>query len=122
MGYFYVFLTIALTVYGQIILKWQVELLAVDSLAGAWPDRLVFFSRLLLSPWVISSLVAAFIAFLTWAIALTKLDLSHAYPFTSLSFVCVVILGWVLFGEGVSALKILGLSLVVFGVILGSQG
>lgn len=120
MGYLFVFFTVALTVYGQIVLKWQVS--DLGPFPGEWPDRLVFFKQLLLSPWVISSLAAAFLAFLAWAIALTKLTLSHAYPLTSLSFICVVFSGWVIFGESISMLKLVGLLLVVSGIVVGSQG
>lgn len=120
MGYFYVFLTIAFTVYGQLILKWQVG--AMGAFPGDCPNSTVWLLRLLLSPWVVSALVAAFLAFLAWAVALTKLDISHAYPLTSLSFVCVVMSSWIVFGESISSIKLAGLALVVVGVVLGSQG
>jgi multidrug transporter EmrE-like cation transporter len=120
MGYFFVFLTIALTVYGQVVLKWQVS--ELGSFPAGWLERLDFFRSLLQSPWVLTALAAAFLAFLAWAIALTKLDLSHAYPLTSLAFVSVVFCGWAIFGETLSAIRLLGLGLVILGVILGSQG
>ena len=52
MSYFYIFLTIAFTVYGQIVLKWQV-IGAGEFPATAW-DKIPFLARLILNPWVIS--------------------------------------------------------------------
>src|SRR5882724_1350340 len=90
MSYVYVTLTILLTIYGQLVLKWQV----VN--AGAFPDRsrekIWFLIRLLGNPGVISVYLAAFLASLAWTAALTKLPLSYAYPFTSLTFVLVLAL------------------------------
>lgn len=120
MGYFFVFLTVTLTVYGQIVLKWQVSCLG--PFPGEWSERLIFFRHLFLSPWVFSALLAAFGAFLAWAVALTRLDLSHAYPLTSLAFVLVVLSSGAIFGEMISTLKVLGLILIIIGIAVGSQG
>ncbi|HET7062563.1 MAG TPA: EamA family transporter [Nitrosospira sp.] len=120
MSYFYIFLTIAFTVYGQIVLKWQV----ID--AGHFPentlDKVLFLVRLVLNPWVISGFLAAFAASLTWMVAMTKLELSHAYPFMSLNFVFVIILSYLLFQETITTPKILGLGLIILGIIVGSRG
>jgi drug/metabolite transporter (DMT)-like permease len=71
---------------------------------------------------VLSALAAAFGAALCWMLAMVKLELSHAYPFVSLSFVLVLFLSAVLFGEPLSWAKVLGILLIVAGVAVGSQG
>lgn len=118
--YLYIFGTILFTVYGQIITKWQV------GLAGPMPvdvgERVNFLFRLVLNPWIISSLTAAFLAFLCWVGAMTKFELSYAYPFTSLSFVLVLIVSAFLFHETITLQKILGLAFIIVGTILGSRG
>lgn len=120
MGYFYVFITILFTVYGQLVLKWQVNH------AGPLPQELVgkvvFLSKLLLNPWILSGFFAAFIAALAWMAAMTKLELSHAYPFVSFTFVLVVLSGAVFFNEPLTWPKIAGMILIVFGILVGSQG
>jgi multidrug transporter EmrE-like cation transporter len=67
-------------------------------------------------------LAAAFGAALCWMLAMVELDLSHAYPFVSLSFVVVLLLSAALFGEPLNFVKIAGIALIVAGVALGSQG
>ena len=120
MSYLYVAATILLTVYGQIVIKWQV------SAAGAFPaspaDKLWFLLQLLVNPWVISALAAALAAAVTWMAAMTKLDLSHAYPFTSFAFVLVVLLSAWFFHEPLTWQKVAGLALICAGIVLGSQG
>lgn len=120
MSYVFVFSTIVLTVFGQIIIKWQV------ANAGAFPEDIygkgLFLLRLLLNPWIISAFFAAFLASVTWMAAMTKLDLSHAYPFMGLTFVLVMALSSVFFHEAMTLPKIVGISLVVLGIIVGSQG
>ncbi len=120
MSYFYVVCTILLTVYGQLIIKWQVLQ------AGAFPengaDKAWFLFRLLINPWVISAFLAALLASVTWMAAMTKLQLSHAYPFMSLAFVLVVLLSGWFFHEPITTPKVVGVALVILGLVIGSQG
>ena len=119
MDYLYIFGTIFFTVYGQLVTKWQV------AGAGAFPveatEKLKFLLRLVLNPWIISSLTAAFLAFLCWVAAMTKFELSHAYPFTSLAFVLVLGLSAILFHEAITVPKVLGVAFIMVGIIVGSR-
>lgn len=58
-----------------------------------------FLWTLLLNPWVASSFAAALIAALSWMVTMTKLPLSHAYPFVSLSFALVLLFSWLLLND-----------------------
>lgn len=120
MGYAYIFGTILFTVYGQIVLKWRI------SQYGPLPDGTLFdkgwfLMRLLFDPLIFSGLAAAFIASLFWMAAMTKFDISYAYPFMSLSFVLVFCLSAFLFQEPVTVNKVAGLVLIVLGIIVTSQ-
>lgn len=119
MGYVFVAITILLTVYGQIVIKWQVGL--VDPAMTGASDPIPFYARMLLNPWVLSGLFAAFAASLSWMAALSKLSLSHAYPLTALSFVFVVIAGATLFTEPLSRFQVVGVILIIVGIALASQ-
>lgn len=120
MSYFYIFLTILLTVYGQIAIKWQV--LKVGALPESLVDKASFLLHLLLNPWIVSALAAAFLASFFWMAAMTKLQLSHAYPFMGLTFVVVLLASGYFFNEPVTTLKIAGVALIVLGLVVGSQG
>jgi len=120
MGYLCVLLTVALTVFGQMIIKWQLSM--AGALPEDWGGRLGFIVHFMFSPWVISALFSAFLSFPVWVIALTKLDISYAYPLTSFSFVSVVFMGWFFFGETLSMIRMVGLAFIIIGIIVGSQG
>lgn len=120
LSYLFVFITIFLTVYSQIVIKWQV--LAAGPFPADSTERLWFLARLLMNPWVITALAAGLLAVVSWMAAMTKLDLSHAYPFMSLAFVLVLVLSAVAFNEPVTVPKLIGLALITAGIIVGSQG
>jgi drug/metabolite transporter (DMT)-like permease len=94
--------------------------------AGAMPensvDRIWFLVSQLLNPWILSSLVSAFLALITWMVAMTKLELSHAYPFMSLAFVLVLFFSHAVFNEMLTAPKLVGVLFIVIGMAIGSQG
>lgn len=119
MNHIYIFLTILLTVYGQIVIKWQVNL------AGIMPielnNKVGFIIRLLLNPWIISGLLGAFLASLSWIVAMTKFSLSYAYPFVSLSFVLVLICSNLFFKEPITINKSIGMGLIISGIIFGTR-
>jgi multidrug transporter EmrE-like cation transporter len=118
-GSLYVATTIALTTYGQLIVKWQVDK------AGAFPESLSakveFLLRLMVNPWVISVFVGAVIAAMAWMAALTHFELSRIYPFVALSFVGVLVLSAILFDEPLTGFKVVGVLLIVAGLTVGSQ-
>jgi multidrug transporter EmrE-like cation transporter len=120
MDYLYIFGTIFFTVYGQLVTKWQV------ARAGAFPveatEKIWFLLRLVLNPWVISSLAAAFLAFLSWMAAMTRFELSYAYPFMSLAYVLVLVLSAAFFHEAITVPKVVGMAFITVGIIIGSRG
>jgi len=109
--------TVLLSVCGQLLLKWQ-----VSRLGGAVPGDprglVALVGRLLFNPWVIAGLGSAFVASLLWMLALTKLDLSEAYPYTALSFVLILLTSYFLFGEPLTMGKVMGTGLVIAGIFV----
>ena len=120
MSYVYLASSILLMVYCQLVIKWQVT--GAGDFPEAPADKLWFLARLLVNPWVISALAAAFLAALSWMAALTRLELSHAYPIMSLSFVLVVLASAWLLHEPLTVAKVAGVVLICAGVAIGSQG
>lgn len=119
MGYLYIVGTIFFTVYGQLVLKWRVN--KYGSLPIEMVDKIIFLLKLLLDPFILSGFIAAFVASIFWMGAMTKFDISFAYPFMSLSFLLVFVLSVFLFKEPISLYKILGLGIIVIGIIVTSK-
>ncbi len=120
MNYLYIAMTIALTVFGQIAIKMQVMQ------AGPMPadshGKLLFLLKLLLNPWIIAAFAAAFLASVAWMGAMSKFELSHAYPFMALNFVIVLLLSGWLFHEPLSLAKLGGVALICIGTLIAAQG
>lgn len=118
--YLYIFATLGFTVYGQLILKWRIS--QFGPLPAELADKLKFLLGLLFDPAIFSGFAAAFLASLAWMAAMTKFDLSHAYPFMSLNFVVVLLLsGWLL-SEPMTLQKALGVGLIVLGTVVAARG
>lgn len=117
--YIYIYLTIIFTVYGQIIIKWRMPVfgdLPIDN-----NDKIVFFVRVLLDPFVISAFLSAFIASVTWIAALTKFELNYAYPFMGLNFIVVLFLSGFFFDEILSVQRIMGTIIIAIGILVVSR-
>lgn len=115
MGYLYVFGCIAFTVYGQLVIKWRMA--SKGELPETMVDKVTFLLQALFGDiFMLSGFAAAFIAGLFWMAAMSKFDLSFAYPFMSLSFVLVLALSVLLFGETLTLGKVVGITFIIIGV------
>lgn len=116
----YIFSTIIFTVYSQIIMRWQV------SHSGPLPesliDKLNYICVLLINPWVITSIISTFLAGVSWMLAMTKFEISYAFPFVSLNYVFILIVGVLFFGEYISFIKLVGCLIVVVGILVIAKG
>ena len=116
MGYVYIALTIVFTVYGQLILKQQVRSIASVPVGF---ELIPFYANFIITrPLVLSAFVSAILASVAWIGAISKFELSFAYPFMSLNFVFVVVLSFVLFQETFNWAKIIGLLFICVGVLI----
>src|SRR5262245_15737270 len=101
-------------------MKWQINK------AGPSPVEIAdiggYVVRLLLNPWVISGALATFAAGIAWLLAISRLDLSHAYPFIGLTFIVMLVSGMALFNEPFAWQKLVGTMLIAVGIALSSQG
>lgn len=121
MSYIYIFCTILFTVTGQLLAKWRMA-----KYAGQIPEifiqKILFLFKLLLDPFILTTYICAFLASLFWLLAVSKLPLSHAYPFMSLSFILVFFLSVFIFGESLNVYKIIGILLIALGLFSISRG
>jgi multidrug transporter EmrE-like cation transporter len=120
MSYLYILATVLLTVYGQLVVKWQVS--KAGALPGDPAEKAQFLLLLVLNPWVLSGFAAAFLAAVSWMAAMTKFELSYAYPFMSLTFPLVLVASALIFAEAITVYKIAGLTLIVAGIVVLARG
>ncbi len=117
MGYIYIFGTICFTVYGQLILKWRI--VQYGALPELFSDKIVFLFKVLFDPFVFSGFVSAFIASFFWMAAMTKFEVSYAYPIiVSGLLLLTTLLGIVLLDESIQLRKVAGILLILLGVFV----
>ena len=119
MGYLYVIFTILFTVYGQVILKWRISDLnwSLDTTGGIG-QMIVSYMKFLFDQLIFSGFISAFVASVFWMLAMTKFELTYAYPFMSLSPALVFIIGIFVLGETFTIGKVLGLLIIMIGIII----
>lgn len=120
MNHIYIAATIVFAIASQLIIRWQVGL--AGELPVAMWDKALFIGRIFLSPWVMLAFVCTFLGGISWMMTLTKFDLSYAYPFTSLTFVIMLVCGALFFEEPLTLHKLVGTLLVVIGLIIVTRG
>jgi drug/metabolite transporter (DMT)-like permease len=119
MGYVFIALTVLLTGYPQVVLKY--ELNSVAKIPSGLPMVGFLLKFTFSRPLVLSGFLSGFLASLAWMAALSEFELSYAYPFMSLNFVFVVVLSFLLFGERMHIYKLIGLALICLGVLFVSN-
>jgi multidrug transporter EmrE-like cation transporter len=121
LNHLYLLLAIFFGVVSQLIIKWQMSVFSFNDYE-TWQDKFALAFSMLLNPYIIISLVLTLLAGVTWMIAMTKFEISYAYPFTLLGLVLVTIFSVIFFGESINAYKIIGIVVIVLGIILISKG
>jgi len=94
---------------GQLCLKF-----GVNQLGGG---GLVEVIKGIFTPYVFTGFCLYGLSSVIYLMALSKLDLSFAYPFVALSFVLVTFFSWWLLHEQLPPLRVVGLVLIMSGVL-----
>lgn len=119
MAFVFVALTIVFTVLGQLLVKYG--MLRVGGVPTNPAQWLAFFLSAVTNAHVLVGLALAGVASLCWMAAVSKLDLSLAYPFMSLAIVLVLVLSGALFGEHVPWTRWVGVAIVCVGIIVSAR-
>ena len=84
--------------------------------------QLGMVNGILLNPWLWAAACASIFGILSWLIVLRKIPLSVAYPWTSVIYLIVPLVGAWLFGDILSISYLAGLLSVLIGVLLAMRG
>lgn len=115
----YILVAVVGSAAGQLLLKKGMSTMGPLTLT---PDQ--FFNivwRIGTNPWVVVGLSIYVFGTIFWLSALSRVDLSFAYPFASLSYIAMILGGWLLFSERIDIWRIAGSLVIMTGVILISQ-
>lgn len=77
--------------------------------------------KMIFDPSVLLGLVLYGLSTILWLMALSNTTLNFAYPFTSLTFVLVILASRFIFMETIPHLRYVGVAFIVFGILLASM-
>jgi len=72
--------------------------------------------RMMSEPYLWTGLGCYVISVVVWILALSRVDVSIAYPMLSLGYVVNAIAAWWLFGEVMSPARVIGIGIIILGV------
>lgn len=110
-----VLFSVSLTVAAQLLLKKGAVLLP-KTFANS-DSALQLVAGILGNYPLMGGLLIYALSAITWILALTKVNVSLAYPFVGLGIVGTTLAGYFLFNEKVSLSSIIGIALVILGLI-----
>ncbi len=106
---------------GQLLLKAGANKVGrIEAVALRNPLKIVL--SFLTSPLILLGLTLFLVSAFLWITALTRVDLSFAYPLVGISYVLILLFSRIFLGENVNAFRWLGALLVALGVALISRG
>jgi multidrug transporter EmrE-like cation transporter len=107
---------VLLNAAAQLLLKAGTRALGVITL-----DSVSFFSTtvaVVFQPYILAGLVCYVLSVGIWILALSRVDVSIAYPMLSIGYVVNAFAAWWLFGEQLTAMKLVGIGTILLGVYM----
>jgi multidrug transporter EmrE-like cation transporter len=107
---------IVLGTCAQLLLKAGTN--AVGHFAFTLDNALPVGMRLAMEPRILGGAGCYVVSLAIWIMALSRVEVSVAYPMLSIGFALNAILAWWLLGEAVTPARMLGIGIIVVGVWL----
>jgi len=84
------------------------------TVSNAWP----VCSQLATNPGIVAGLSCYVVSVVVWIMALSRVEVSIAYPMLSIGYIVNALLAWWLFGEAVGVQRLSGIAVIIVGVII----
>ena len=107
---------IVLGTCAQLLLKAGTN--AVGAFAFSLDNAVPVGIRLALDPRILGGAGCYAVSLAIWIMALSRVEVSVAYPMLSIGFALNAVLAWWLLGESVTPMRMLGIGIIIAGVWL----
>jgi multidrug transporter EmrE-like cation transporter len=74
--------------------------------------------KLAFEPHIVAGLACYVVSVVVWIMGLSRVQVSIAYPMLSVGYILNAVAAWYLFGESMTAQKLVGIAFIVLGVFL----
>ena len=112
--------SIGLNTLAQICLR--KTMLVSGPLPAASDQWLRYGLGISINPWMLAGLGCYGISILVWMAVLSKVEVSAAYPLTSIGFILAALLGYFFLGESITVSKAAGIALICTGLVFLTRG
>ena len=75
-------------------------------------------TQLATKPGILAGLSCCVVSVVVWIMALSRVEVSIAYPMLSIGYIVNALLAWWLFGEAVGVQRLVGIGVIIVGVII----
>jgi multidrug transporter EmrE-like cation transporter len=90
----------------------------IGEFAFSMENVLPIGTRIATSPPILAGLACYVVSVVVWILALSRVPVSVAYPMLSIGYIVNALAAWWLFGESLSAQKLVGIGFIIIGVYL----
>jgi multidrug transporter EmrE-like cation transporter len=104
---------VLLNAAAQLLLKAGAR--AIANISLSWSHAGVIFERVASSPPILGGLLCYVVSVVVWILALSRVEVSIAYPMLSIGYVVNAIAAWMLFGEDLNTARIAGIGVIIAG-------
>ena len=111
---------VLLNAAAQLLLKAGTNVLGVIGIKKGQILSLVF--GVITEPHIIGGLTCYVFSVAIWIIALSRVEVSVAYPMLSIGYIVNAYAAWYFFGETISLTKLIGIGIIIVGVYFVSRG
>jgi multidrug transporter EmrE-like cation transporter len=111
-----VMLGVLLNAAAQLLLKAGTN--RVGAFAFSLDNLVPVGAKLAASPPILAGLACYVVSVVVWILALSRVPVSIAYPMLSLGYIVNAVAAWMLFGESLTAQKLVGIGFIIVGVWL----
>jgi multidrug transporter EmrE-like cation transporter len=91
---------------------------AAQLLLKAGTNAMPLGLRLAIEPHILVGLACYVVSVVVWVVALSRVQVSIAYPMLSIGYVVNAIAAWYLLGEAVTPMRLVGIGIIVLGVFI----
>ena len=74
--------------------------------------------QLATEPHIVGGIACYVISVAVWVLALSRVEVSIAYPMLSIGYVVNAMAAWYLFGEAVTPMRLVGIGIIILGVFV----
>jgi multidrug transporter EmrE-like cation transporter len=90
----------------------------VGEFAFAMDNLVPIGTRLASNPFILGGVACYVVSLVVWIMGLSRVPVSVAYPMLSIGYVINAVAAWMLFGESLTAQKLIGIGFIIVGVFL----